>query len=170
MPAKSHFATMLVHYVHERYFHANQSLLCCTLFNTICLCWWIKSRCEINNLEIVPSPFLSTEVTTDGQSSRRSSKSPFSIEVVGIDVTGAFSVKCNFHQVVKYTKAYATIFTCMVTHAVHIEVIPTLSTEDFLNALKCFVSRYEMPETIYSDNGTNFQDDTLILTFRMIIL
>lgn len=78
-------------------------------------------------------------------------------EVVGIDFTSAFSVICNFHRVVKYAKIYAAIFICIVTRAVHIEVVPTLSTEAFLNTLKCFVSLRGMLKTIYSDNDTNFR-------------
>lgn len=45
----------------------------------------------------------------------------------------------------------------MVKRAIHIKVVPTQSTESFLNALKCFVSRRGMPKTIYSYNGTKFR-------------
>lgn len=56
----------------------------------------------------------------------------------------------------------------MVTRAIHIEVAPSLTTEDFLHALKCLVFRRDMPNTIYSDNGTNFQGASqyLNLSFR----
>lgn len=44
----------------------------------------------------------------------------------------------------------------MATKAVHLELITSLSTEDFLLALKRFISRRGNPSVIYSDNGTNF--------------
>jgi len=78
-------------------------------------------------------------------------------QIVGIDFTGAFNVKCDHHRTPKYAKAYAAIFICFVTRAVHIEIVPSLSTEHFLESLKCFISRRGKPSTIYSDNGTNFR-------------
>jgi transposase InsO family protein len=55
------------------------------------------------------------------------------------------------------TKGYIVIFVCFVTKAVHIEVVTSLTTEAFLDALRRFITRREKPKTIYSDNGTNFQ-------------
>lgn len=49
---------------------------------------------------------------------------------------------------------YAAVFVYMVTRAVHIEVVPSLSTEDFLNSFKCFIARRGLPKI--PDNGTNF--------------
>ena len=48
------------------------------------------------------------------------------------------------------------IFVCFCTKAVHIEVVSDLTTEAFLAALKRFVSRRGLPDSIHSDNGTNF--------------
>ena len=44
-----------------------------------------------------------------------------------------------------------------MTKAVHIEVVTTLSTEEFLTALRRFIARQGKPRAICSDNGTNFQ-------------
>jgi transposase InsO family protein len=44
----------------------------------------------------------------------------------------------------------------MVTRAVFLELVPSLSTSDFLLALRKFISLYRKPEVIHSDNGTNF--------------
>jgi len=55
------------------------------------------------------------------------------------------------------TKGYIAIFVCIVTRAVHIEVVTNLTTEAFLAALRHFIARRGKPRTIYSDNGTNFQ-------------
>lgn len=63
-------------------------------------------------------------------------------------------------------KAYACLFVCFSTRAVHIELVPSLTTEDFLNALKCFVSRRGIPNTIYSDNGTNFRGAERCINFH----
>ncbi|XP_053960629.1 uncharacterized protein LOC128864894 [Anastrepha ludens] len=54
------------------------------------------------------------------------------------------------------TKSYLAIFVCLVTKAVHIEVVSDLSTKAFLNALKRMGGRRKMPCHIFCDNATNF--------------
>ena len=44
----------------------------------------------------------------------------------------------------------------MVTRAVHLEVVKSMETDSFINALRRFVARRGPPSDIYSDNGTNF--------------
>ncbi len=77
-------------------------------------------------------------------------KPPFTY--VGVDYFGPLMVK----QGRSHVKRYGCIFTCLVVRAVHIEVAHSLDTDSFLNALRRFVSRRGSPETILSDNGTNF--------------
>ena len=77
-------------------------------------------------------------------------KPPFSH--VGVDCFGPFLVKQGRSQV----KRYGCIFTCLVLRAVHIEVIHSLETDSFINALQRFIARRGQPELIRSDNGTNF--------------
>ena len=56
----------------------------------------------------------------------------------------------------KEVKCYAALFICMLTKAIHIELVSDLSTPSFLLALRRFISRRGKPTTIHSDNGTNF--------------
>jgi len=44
----------------------------------------------------------------------------------------------------------------MSIKAVHLEVVSDLTSDGFLAALRRFIARRGMPESIYSDNGTNF--------------
>ena len=71
---------------------------------------------------------------------------------VGMDVFGPFIVKHGRHEV----KRYGCIFTCFNVRAVHIEVLRNLESDTFLNALRRFVSRRGVPDTLFSDNATNF--------------
>ena len=71
---------------------------------------------------------------------------------VGIDCFGPFLVKRARSEV----KRYGCIFSCMVTRAIHLEMIDCLDTNSFLNAFRRFVARRGMPKRIISDNGTNF--------------
>ena len=73
-------------------------------------------------------------------------------QVSGVDYTGALLVKD--HNVT--SKAYIVLFTCAVTRAIHLEVVYSLSEEDFLRAFIKFSSRRSMPQIMYSDNAANF--------------
>jgi hypothetical protein len=55
------------------------------------------------------------------------------------------------------TKGYIAIFVCFAKWAVHTEVVTSLTTEEFLAALRHFIACRGKPRTIYSDNCTNFQ-------------
>ena len=54
-------------------------------------------------------------------------------------------------------KAYICLFTCAATRAVHLELLRSLSTQEFLFAFRRFCSCYSVPEVIISDHGTNFK-------------
>lgn len=49
------------------------------------------------------------------------------------------------------------LFTCLVTRAVHLELIQNMSTEQFLLAFRRFLSRHGKPKEIISDNAPQFK-------------
>lgn len=73
-----------------------------------------------------------------------------------IDNTGDLKTKYNKGQGAKVVKSYATIFVCMSTKAVHIEVVSDLTATTFIAALRRFTSRRGNVRNIYSDNATCF--------------
>ena len=70
-----------------------------------------------------------------------------------VDLFGPFEVGLARNRT---AKRWGVLFTCMVTRAVFLELVPSLSTSDFLLALRKFISLYRKPEVIHSDNGTSF--------------
>ncbi|PIK53264.1 hypothetical protein BSL78_09838 [Apostichopus japonicus] len=78
-------------------------------------------------------------------------KAPFSN--VGVDLFGPFFVKQGRSSV----KVWGCVFTCLAMRAVHIELVSSMNTDSFVNALRRFVSRRGSPEKIFCDNGTNFK-------------
>jgi transposase InsO family protein len=70
-----------------------------------------------------------------------------------VDLFGPFEIGLARNR---KTKRWGVLFTCMVTRAVFLEIVPSFSTSDFLLALRKFISLYRKPELIHSDNGTNF--------------
>ena len=56
----------------------------------------------------------------------------------------------------KEMKRYVVLFTCMSSRAVHLESTKEMTTDSFLNALRCFICRRGPVRSITSDNGSNF--------------
>jgi len=85
----------------------------------------------------------------------------------GVDCCGSFMVRDRVRKNSKQYKAYIAVFVCMVTKAVHLELVED-TTEAFLVALKKFIFRRGRMINMYSDNGKNFQgaDNELQRLFR----
>ncbi|XP_068704307.1 uncharacterized protein [Montipora foliosa] len=72
---------------------------------------------------------------------------------VGVDYFGPLYVRQGRSSV----KRYGCLFSCLVIRAVHIEIVHSLDTDAFINALRRLINLRGKPETIYSDNGTNLR-------------
>ncbi|XP_077137327.1 uncharacterized protein LOC143800756 [Ranitomeya variabilis] len=76
---------------------------------------------------------------------------------VGLDVFGPWSVVTRRTRGGQAnSKRWAVMFTCMSIRAVHIEVIESLDTSSFINALRRFIAIRGPIKHIRSDRGTNF--------------
>lgn len=82
---------------------------------------------------------------------------PFSI--IGVDYAGPLYIKGpRYYETEKsLDKAYICLFTCAVTRALHLELVLSMTTEEFLLAFKRMVARRGKPTHIYSDNGKYFK-------------
>ena len=68
-------------------------------------------------------------------------------QVVGMDYAGPFMYK---KRADKEGKAYLLLIGCSLTRAVHLEVLPDLSTVEFMYSFKRFIARREKPDKVYS--------------------
>jgi hypothetical protein len=73
--------------------------------------------------------------------------------VTGIDFTGALIVKTPQGD---QQKVYICLFTCASTRAIHLEIVPNMTTESFILALRRFMSRKSTPSVIMSDNALTY--------------
>ncbi|XP_059047784.1 uncharacterized protein LOC131843186 [Achroia grisella] len=74
----------------------------------------------------------------------------------GVDYTGFVELKVNKGRGIRTSKGYISVFVCLSTKAIHLELVSDLSTPAFLAAFRRFCSRRGTPQHMYSDNGTNF--------------
>ncbi|CAI6366490.1 unnamed protein product [Macrosiphum euphorbiae] len=78
------------------------------------------------------------------------------ITKVGIDYAGPLPMReCRLRKPREY-KVYISVFICMATKAVHLELVLELSTDAFLAAFDRFAARRGLPQEIFSDCGTDF--------------
>ena len=75
---------------------------------------------------------------------------------VGIDYAGPIFIRSSRGRGQHARKGYISLFICLATKAVHLEVVSDGTTEAFLAALKRLTSRRGLCSQIYSDCGTAF--------------
>ena len=78
----------------------------------------------------------------------------------GIDYTGHFFVK---NQDIK-SKVYILIFTCMNTRYVHLELVNSMSLDEFILAFVRFYNRFGFPQVLYSDNARTFASGSALIS------
>ncbi|KAL0861558.1 hypothetical protein ABMA27_009065 [Loxostege sticticalis] len=74
----------------------------------------------------------------------------------GVDYAGPLRITLTRRRGQHSQKAYICLFVCLVTKAIHIELVSELTSDAFLSAFKRFISRRGPVSCLYSDNGTNF--------------
>ncbi|XP_055614611.1 uncharacterized protein LOC129760951 [Uranotaenia lowii] len=155
LPAKHPFTKMLFEYYHIKLLHAGSQLL----LSTVRLKYWPLGgrnvpRQVVHNcmkcFRAKPSPIeqfmgeLPQARVTVARAFLRT----------GIDYFGPVYIRPAPRK--PAVKAYVSVFICLCTKAVHLELVSNLSTERFLQALRRFIGRRGYCSDIYSDNGMNF--------------
>ncbi|GFW64933.1 integrase catalytic domain-containing protein [Trichonephila clavipes] len=72
-----------------------------------------------------------------------------------IDLSYPSLSKTNIREKVLILKFVCNIFICLVTKAIHLEIISDLTSQALIARVKRFISRWGKCHKIFSDNGTN---------------
>lgn len=157
VPHNGHYTEMLIDHTHKNTFHGGARVTSARLRKQ----YWIiggnravKKRifncvkCRRHN------PIQQTQLMGDLPAPRCNPTRPFYHS--GVDYTGYIDVKTNKGRGSKTTKGYVAVFVCMVTKAVHLELVSDLTSTAFLAALRRLSARRGAPRHIHSDNATNF--------------
>ena len=81
---------------------------------------------------------------------RTEARTPF--EFTGLDYAGPFLIKSHDFG----GKMWICLFTCLVTRACHLVMVPDNTTKSFLEALQDLSTFYRMPRLLLSDNAAQF--------------
>ncbi|XP_029175258.1 uncharacterized protein LOC114943741 [Nylanderia fulva] len=111
----------------------------------------------------------SNQLMSDLPSPRVNQSPPFTY--TGVDYAGPFLITPFVGRGQKARKNWVALFICLVTKAIHLELVEDCSSAGFLSAFRRFVSRRGLPKSLYSDNGTNFQgaDKEMKSTFEALM-
>ena len=72
-----------------------------------------------------------------------------------VDFAGPLYVKS--HEISDGGKVWICLYTCCVTRAVHLELVPNLTVQTFIQSFKRFTARRGFPCTLVSGNGKTFK-------------
>ena len=154
LPYRHHVTDLIISEHHQKTGHLGQEYVLSSLRQ---LYWIIKGRSAVRR--VISSCFpckrrgavRGEQLMADLPKERLMSGDP-PFTYVGVDYFGPLYVRQGRSNV----KRYGCLFTCLVTRAVHIEVVHSLDTDSFINAVRRFINLRGSPSTIHSDNGTNF--------------
>ncbi|XP_055686819.1 uncharacterized protein LOC129792077 [Lutzomyia longipalpis] len=101
------------------------------------------------------NPKLSEQMMGNLPASRVDTEFTKPFKRIGIDFCGPFMVKPPLRRSA-VVKVYVAVYICMVTRAIHLELVHDLTSEAFIASLRRFCGRRGRPTDIYCDNGKNF--------------
>lgn len=159
IPCTHHIATLLVRYYHEQVVHQGRHItegalraagywiiggkrLVSSVIHKCVICRRLRGRLQEQKMADLPADRLTPEP-------------PFTH--VGLDVFGPWAIMTRRTRGGSAdSKRWAVIFTCMSTRAVHFELIESMTTDSFINALRRFFAIRGPARLLRSDRGTNF--------------
>lgn len=152
---KEHDVThkLILHY-HRKFGHANRETVVNELRQRFYIrnirsavimaiknCVWCKvKKCQPTTPRMAPLP--TQRITPQLR--------PFSY--VGVDYFGPVTVTIGRRS----EKRWISLFTCLTTRAIHMEVAYDLTSQSCIMAIRRFICRRGAPKEFFSDNGTNF--------------
>lgn len=157
LPKRHHVVNILIDHYHLHHLHAGPQLVQALLSQRVwilCARNVIRSRLHKCLACFKLRPKSNTPLMGELPSCRVNPTKPFSS--TGIDYGGPYNIKILNLRFIKQVKVYICLFICMVTKAIHIEVVTDLTTPAFIAALMRFTARRGLCRDIYSDCGTTF--------------
>lgn len=155
LPKNHHFTMLVIRHYHNRLFHAGVSQTLAQIrakfwipagrsavFKYIRACYHCR-KYDSGPYKAPPMPAL--------PSSRVTPSAPFAS--TGLDYLGPLFVKEKGEP----QKVWICLFTCLVTRAIHLELVCDMTAQQFLLSLQRFIARRGKPSLIILDNAPQFK-------------
>ncbi|KAL4217997.1 hypothetical protein ACF0H5_022735 [Mactra antiquata] len=154
LPKDSYMTQLIVSHAHQSIQHQGRGF---TLNKLRCLGYWVVGGSKmvanfIRKCVVCRKLRRPTECQKMAElpADRVETYPPFTY--CGMDCFGPFPVKNGRKEI----KRYGLLFTCLCSRAVHIEMLDDMSTDAFINSLRCFMAIRGAVRQIRSDQGSNF--------------
>ncbi|KRX20167.1 hypothetical protein T07_3047, partial [Trichinella nelsoni] len=147
---------LLIQHVHEVQLHAGVKQ---TLAATRRRFWITKGRSAVK--DVVWKCMVCLRATARPFGQRMAGLPPERTEpigpfvYVGVDFAGPILARSD-GKPLTLLKTYVCVFTCMVVRAIHLELVPEMTVDSFLRALRRFIARRGRPRLLQSDNFQTF--------------
>lgn len=158
LQSTNYFVKLLFRYEHIRLMHSGPQLLLATIRETYWplggrnlarACYRQCIRCKRLKGQTVVAQMGNLPL-------HRCSPADFPFQNVGVDYAGPIFSASRQGRGCRLIKVYIVIFVCFSTKAIHLELVGDLTSNNYLQALRRFISRRGKPLNIYSDNGSTF--------------
>ena len=158
LPSKCHLSELVVQHEHLRLLHGGTQLMHSSLRQR----FWIttgRTLCRKVTRSCIKCFTMqaasASQLMGNLSSLRVNPARPFLN--CAVDYGGPFLIRQGGRRSKTKVKCYAALFICLVTRAIHIELVSDLTTESFMAALRRFMARRGRSHNIYSDNATCFK-------------
>ena len=155
LPRKEKFMELLILKIHNDVMHGRVNHTLAELRKEF---WVVKGRAEVKRVlhncilcrKFGGGPFK-LPFFPSFPKDKLCEAAPFQIS--GVDYFGPIQVKDSNST----KKNWVSLFTCLVTRAVHLELVFDMTTEEFLFCFRRFVARRGLPQKLISDNALQFK-------------
>lgn len=155
LPSKDRVTHFIIDRVHQELLHSGISH---TLSQIRYKFWILRGRATVRTVlkgcalcrQFEGGPYKMPQMPSLPRK-RMSESKPFC--KTGLDYLGPLKIKIS--EDIK--KVWVCLFTCMVTRAVHLEIVQDMSAKEFILCLRRFIAQRGTPEEIISDNAQQFK-------------
>ncbi|XP_037041775.1 uncharacterized protein LOC119078378 [Bradysia coprophila] len=154
LPQNHRFTKLLIQWYHEINLHQGVD----TVINHLREQFWIP-RCRTTVRESFKSCMMcrvkkpKVKLVEMGDIPKeRSEQCEFPFTFTGVDYFGPMMVKYGR----RYEKVWGSLFTCLTTRGIHVELASSLNTNSAIMAITRFMNIRGVPRKVFSDHGSNF--------------
>ena len=131
-----HAGAQLVHHsLRQRWWIVNARLVIRSIIRKCVRCIRFSAKQQVQRLGILPSP-------------RVTPSRPFLF--CAVDYGGPFMIRHGGQKSRTLSKAYVSLFICLATRAIHLELVSDLTASAFIAALRRFMAHRGIPSQLYS--------------------
>jgi hypothetical protein len=157
LPRNHKLSEIIFEYFHKKFFHVGPQ----ALLHHVRQKYWIidgrsLARKVVHKCVVCfrTKPMGINQIMGNLPTERVNPSPPF--QHCGIDFCGPFFIKYKNQRKGNYSKIYVALFVCLVTKAIHLDIVTDLKSDSFIATLKRFFARRGKSSTIMTDNGTTF--------------